>query len=302
MVPCTTTTSLVSNYAFDSPDADVVIIPSDASSTAPRKLRLHSTILSLASPFFQDMFSLPQSLLSKQGITEIPVSEPFATLETLFRFVYPVVDPVIETLDELGEIIETAIKYDFLATIEHLRRILVEPRFLQAYPLRVFAIAWRYEFTEEIELAAQNTLNTDIVRDFPDHLELSSSFALQLSVPLTDDLKYITAHTYRRLIDLHRRRAHAAQELLKIPYDVKCPHCNGCGHAIYSAPKWWYEWQKRAKEELALRPSTRVIFQPEFMSQAAAAVGCPQCITSMLGSFTHLEKIKRCIDDLPCSL
>ncbi|KAF9268553.1 hypothetical protein L218DRAFT_516441 [Marasmius fiardii PR-910] len=285
MVPCTTSTSsLASNYEFDSLEADVIIVSSD---TKPREFNLHSTILSLASPFFQDMFSLPQSLSNKQtqGPPVLPVSESCATLDTLFRFVYPVVDPVIDTLDELGSVLEAAIKYDFLATIQHLRRILVEPRFLEAYSLRVFAIAWRYEFAEEIELAVQHTMEIDI-----------------LNVPLTDDLKHITAHTYRRLIDLHRHRACSAQELLRIPYDVKCPHCNGCGHAIYNAPKWWYEWQKRAKEELAKRPSTRVIFQTDFMSQAAAAAGCPQCPSNMLGSINHLQKIKRSIEDLPCSL
>ncbi|KAL0578931.1 hypothetical protein V5O48_003079 [Marasmius crinis-equi] len=274
-----------STHSFDSPDADIVIV-SSSGETTPKEFRLHSSILTIASPFFQDMFSLPQSRLSdNQEVPILPVSEPSSTLQTLFQFVYPVVDPAVETLDELATVLEAAVKYDFLAAIQHLRTILVEPRFLTTAPLRVFAIAWRYDFQDEIESAAKHTLNTDI-----------------LSVPLTDDLKYITAHTFRRLIDLHRRRASAAHNLLKLPHDIKCPQCNCYGAARYNAPKWWYEWSKRAKEELTLRPSSGVIFRLEFIFQAAAATKCAGCPSNMLECLSHLEKIRHGIDDLPCSL
>ncbi|KAJ8076714.1 hypothetical protein PM082_001137 [Marasmius tenuissimus] len=274
-----------STYSFDSPDADIIIISSSCE-PIPREFRLHRNILTLASPFFQDMFSLPQSHhSSKQEVPILPVSESSDTLDTLFHFVYPILDPFIETLDVLEAVLEAAVKYDFLSAIQHLRKVLVEQRFLTNFPLRVFAIAWRYDFQEEIDLAVRYTLNTDI-----------------LSVPLTNDLKHVTAHTFRRLVDLHRRRTSAAHDLLQIPHEVKCPHCNGYGHARYNAPKWWYEWMKRAKEELSLRPSSSVIFQPEFMSQVATVVGCPQCPSSMFGCLTHLEKIRRDIDALPCEM
>ncbi|KAK7036436.1 methionyl-tRNA synthetase [Paramarasmius palmivorus] len=251
---------LTSSYDFDDSTADIVI-SSSALEAKPRDFCLHSCILIMASSFFKDMFSLPQPSSSKMGAVHLQVSEYSSTLDTLFRFVYPVMDPIIETLDEFSPVLEAAVKYDFISTISHLRKMLVEPRFLQSNPLRVFAIAARYDFTEEVKISSRATLSVDIV-------------SILLNSPLTDDLRHITAHTYRRLLDLHRRRACAAQELLKLPHDVKCQECN-CGHAIYNAPKWWYEWMKRAKEELSLRPCTAVIFRTDFLAQAAAAVRFP---------------------------
>uniref|UniRef100_A0A0W0FVN4 BTB domain-containing protein n=1 Tax=Moniliophthora roreri TaxID=221103 RepID=A0A0W0FVN4_MONRR len=272
-----------SMYEFDDPTADI-IISSSALESHPRQFRLHSCILAVASPFFRDMFSLPQPPSNKTGVATLQVSEISSTLDTLLRFVYPVVDPIVETLDELTAVLDAAVKYDFISTIQHLRKILVEPRFVKSNPLRVFAIVARYDFAEEIEIASHSTLSTDI-----------------LDFPITDDLKYITAHTYRRLLDFRKRRACAAQDLLRLPYDVKCAQCNS-GHAIYNAPKWWHEWVKRAKMESSLRPCTAVIFQTEFLVQAAAAADCPLCPGSMLESIRYLDEIRGRIDALPGTL
>lgn len=117
---------------------------------------------------------------------------------------------------------------------------------------------------------------------------------------LCDDLKQINAHTYHRLLDLHRRRATSAEALLKLPYNIKCPQCN-CGHAVYNAPKWWYEFLKRAQKELSVRPNTDVVFGASFLFDVItrAAAGCSMCPVSFVESVKCLEDIKKQIDDLP---
>jgi hypothetical protein len=123
-----------------------------------------------------------------------------------------------------------------------------------------------------------------------------------LDCPLSEDLKHITAYSYHRLLDLHRHRRRSAQELLKITENVKCMQCNGSSHTVFAAPKWWHEFEKKAREELAVRPTTDVIFEMGFLSRIASAVGCPRCPGSVLDSHLFLEDLKRSIDDLPATI
>lgn len=129
---------------FASPDADVVIL---SGGEDPTTFCLHKCILMAASLFFKDMFSLPQSAVLEQRkhLPEIPVSEHANILATLFQFLYPVKNPDIETLDDLVLVLDAALKYDFTAAIGSLKTLLISPRFLESLPLRVFAIACRYE-------------------------------------------------------------------------------------------------------------------------------------------------------------
>jgi hypothetical protein len=97
------------DYQFDSPDADIVLQTIDHN-----EFCVHSCILAAASPFFRDMFTLPQGDIEKRSIAEIHVSEPSDVLDTLLRLVYPIPDPFIGSLEELALVIEAAIKYDFV--------------------------------------------------------------------------------------------------------------------------------------------------------------------------------------------
>jgi len=284
-IPCLTTITMSSiTYNFDAADADLILLSSDNV-----EFRVHRCILGAASLFFTDMFSLPQPsiTISDDGpIPVVPVSELRQTLDSVLRFVYPIQDPPIHTLDELNPVMAAAFKYDFLSVMSTLRKILVTPQFLQTSPARVYAIASRYELEAEAQLASRYTLNIHI-----------------LDCPLSDDLKHITAHSYHRLLDLHRRRADAAQKLLKIPDEVKCMQCNGHGLASsFSPPKWWKAWERMASKELAARPTTAVIFEMEFLAKAADATGCPRCAGSIMDSYVFLGQLKRNIDELPATI
>ncbi|THV06231.1 hypothetical protein K435DRAFT_744054 [Dendrothele bispora CBS 962.96] len=273
-------------YEFNASDADAILTP-DSCEDSPVKFHVHRGILSIASVFFKDLFSLPQNHSESSGSQTpvIPMSEQASTIDTLLRLAYPIPDPHIKTLDDLIPVLEAANKYDFLEVTCSLRKTLLSPRFLDVDPIRVFCIGCRYDLREEALIASRHTLRIDV-----------------LNYPLCDDLKHISAHSYHRLINLHRRRSAAAQDLLKLPYDVKCPQCNGVGHCIYNAPKWWYEFLKRAKGELTARPTSSVIFSVQFLAEAVTATGCMRCPGNMLESMKYLESMKRQIDALPCEL
>lgn len=215
------------HYAFNAPNADVVLVSTPDLS----EFRVHRCILSTASPFFSDLFSLPQPPSDcPERPPVISVAESSKTLETLLRYVYPIPNPSISTLDELNLVLGAALKYDFAVVVETLRRLLTAREFLETSPTRVFAIASRHDLEEEAKLASRYTLNINI-----------------LDCPLSDDLKYITAYSYHRLLNLHRRRSQAAQALLKLPENVKCMQCNGSSYGIFLAPKWWDKFMEMAK-------------------------------------------------------
>jgi hypothetical protein len=268
-------------YQFDAPDADLILVSNSPDAT---EFRVHSCILSAASPFFKDMFSLPQPS-SPLPVSVIPVSELRSTLDSLLRFVYPIPDPPLPTLDALNPVLGAAIKYDFTAVINTLRNLLISPAFLHSSPSRVYAIACRYDLPDEARIASRHTLAINV-----------------LDSPLSDDLKYITAHAYHRLISLHRRRAQSALALLKVPEEVKCMQCNGSSYGVFAPPKWWLEFERRAQEELRVRPTTDVIFEIGFLARVANAVGCPRCPGSILDSYVFLEGLKKQIDELPSTV
>ncbi|TFY79738.1 hypothetical protein EWM64_g4268 [Hericium alpestre] len=272
------------NTFNDSPGADVIV---RSGGEDPVDFLAHKCILSAASPFFMTMFSLPQAQQtpSLSPLPVIEMSEEAFILEPLLQFIYPIPDPPVSSLDTLVSLLCAATKYDMSGVISRLRELLVSPNFLRESPVRVFAIASRFELEEEAKRASQHTLHINV-----------------LDCPLSDDLKHVTAFSYYRLLDLHRRRAEAAQKLLVMGDGVKCMQCNGQGYTSFAAPKWWVEFKERAREELRVRPTTKVIFSLGFLAEVANASGCQRCAGSILASYTFLDALKARIDELPSTI
>lgn len=273
--------SMTSPY-FDSLDADLVL---RSSSPDPVDFRVHKCILAAASPFFHHMFELPQPLPeSKACASDIPivdVSESSQTLEWLLRYVYPVPKPDICSLDNLVSVLEAAAKYDFIAVTDYLRMLLISQPFLEADPVRVYAIACRFDLDEEARIASRYTLSVNV-----------------LDSPLCEDLKCISAYQYHQLLSLHKQRSAAAQELLILPDNVKCMMCNGTHYGAFYPPKWWKDFEERARKELGARPTTDIIFSMPFLAQSASA-GCERCAASIFEAHWFFADLKKRVDDLP---
>ncbi|KAH9482238.1 hypothetical protein JR316_0004336 [Psilocybe cubensis] len=271
-------------YQFDAVDADVILLCTEMDRST--EFHIHKCILSAASPFFDDMFTLPQLADdASDKVPIIPVSEPSHILDTLLRYVYPVSRPIIESLDELLLVLDAAVKYDFPTVITALRSLLLSSRFLQLSPIRVYAVACRYGFWEEAKIASRHTLSVNL-----------------LDAPPTKEFKYISAYEYHQLLTLHKTRASAAIDLIRAPEDFKCMQCNGSAFTMNDAPKWWHQFEKKAKAELAVRPTTEVIFGMEFLFKAAQSSGCSRCPESVLDSWKFLQHLKESIDALPSTV
>ncbi|KAF7795260.1 hypothetical protein EIP86_006412 [Pleurotus ostreatoroseus] len=257
---------------FSYPDADLVLC-----SSSPDRIQfhVHKCVLAASSTFFDDMFSLPQGPTECASPPVVDVAESTHTLENLLRLIYPVPRPKLDSLDELVAMLEVATKYEVASAIEHLRRLLVQPEFLSSNPLRVYAIACRFELEEESKIASQHTLCIKVTE-----------------CPLSEDLKYISAYQYHRLLDLQRRRAKMAQDLIVYRDEVKCMMCNGTHYGAFYPPKWWKDWEARAKAELHERPTTDVIFSWSFLAESAKA-GCERCGGSIVDAHVFLEKLRK---------
>ena len=106
-----------STYAaapFDHAKADIILRSSDNID-----FRVFKLFLSLASPFFETLFDIPQPTEEngdqeiKDGLVVVPVAEGSKTLDALLRFCYPCTladDPKLEVLKDAMDVLEAARK------------------------------------------------------------------------------------------------------------------------------------------------------------------------------------------------
>ncbi|KAJ7463940.1 hypothetical protein FB451DRAFT_452500 [Mycena latifolia] len=137
---------------FNDPGADVILRSSDMID-----FRVHRLVLSLASPFFEQMFSLPQPTAEPE-VPTIIVTEPAAVLDRALRFWYPGAGPILrQTLDELREVLEALImKYDMQFIVPAAKRHLRD--YLDQDPVAVYAISCRHEWKDVALEAAKASL------------------------------------------------------------------------------------------------------------------------------------------------
>lgn len=135
-------------FKFPTFDANLILVTNDPT---PQKFYVHQNILAMASPFFKDMLSLPQPPSESKAIPSIPITDSAPIMELILQLVYPVPNPAIKSLDELVPVLDTALKYDFVTIMPTLRRLLMSPTYLESSPLRVFAIASRFEVSSRVQ-------------------------------------------------------------------------------------------------------------------------------------------------------
>ena len=156
-------------HPFNDPNADVILRSSDKE---PVDFRVYKLLLSLASPFFSELFSLPQSSTpsisdecqNPGGSLPLPIvqmTEDRVTLRLLLSLCFPVSVSKIShfsSLQEIQKVIEAAFKLEMEGLQMYLRTELIALRFIESQPLRVFAIAYRYGWDREARMAARYTL------------------------------------------------------------------------------------------------------------------------------------------------
>jgi len=200
---------------FDAPDADIIL---RALGPPERDFRIHKLLLSLASPVFKQIFSLPQptsddSMKSTVAQVEIvEVTDPADALDIVLRMIYPFTPPSFNgSLDTLVECLVIADKYDIRGVKSRLRGVL--GRVDSARSLRVFAIAARFGFPMLMDSASRHIV---------------SSVDLAGISELPEDFDFVSATTYHKLVGRRANHLKAAVEIIReTPLQSRCCNCPG---------------------------------------------------------------------------
>ena len=281
-----------STYAaapFDHVKADIILRSSDNID-----FRVFKLFLSLASPFFETLFDIPQpdeeieAQEIRDGLPVIPVTEDSKTLDALLRFCYPCTladDPKLEVLKDAVDVLEAARKYSLDVIEMKARKAIVSPKILEVEPLRCFAIAHRGRLREETLLAAKSTLTQPLIPSWFQEVELISA---------TDLLSLLTYHkkcadaVYALRLDLSWITSHYGS-LQGCPFlSGRCTYSCGCPrgkpaagqrYTLYSTPvQWWEEFMEETFTGLQDRPCKETVkTSAEKTVQTVRARNCQAC-------------------------
>ncbi|KAG1734079.1 uncharacterized protein EDB91DRAFT_1329974 [Suillus paluster] len=245
----------------------------------------HKLLLSLASSFFSNMFSLPQpgaldnaADRTKQGLPIIPVAEKSIVLRKLLGFCSPVYDtdvPALENLDIVMSVLDAAEKYDMKRVGGFIVRMITAPRFLEEEAMRVFAIACRYRSEEETLIAARYMLRFAVWE--PGYVS---------------ELDFISGSDFQRLVKYHASCGQAMNQLTLLwsTYPLPLLDCKFCRKKGVSRlpPK---EYQDSVIEALRTRPSVESLLKPEWIDDMVKRAGsCISCRESAPGKFAEYAK------------
>jgi hypothetical protein len=156
-------------------------------------------MLSLVSPFFKTMFTVPQPPTNTPDtLPHIDVHKSAQTWENILRTIYPMPNPVVADLHDLESLLLTATKYEMQSVIDAYKMSLEYPGFIQRDPLRLYTIACGCGLDDQAKYVARNA-------ELPAVIEY----------PSDDDLNGLTAASYRRLISFLIKRDNELHSILE---------------------------------------------------------------------------------------
>ncbi|KAG2042723.1 hypothetical protein BDR03DRAFT_931618 [Suillus americanus] len=213
-------------------------------------------LLSLASSFFSNMFSLPQpgSLddaadRTKHGLPIIPVTEKSVVLRKLLSFCSPVYDtdvPVLKNLDIVMSVLDAADKYDMKRVGIFIVRMITAPRFLEKEPIYMLRFAvWEPAYVSELDFIS----GSDFQRCGQAMTQLTRLWS---TYPLPS---------------------------------LDCKFCRKKGISRLSLK----EYQDSVIEALRIRPSVESLLNPEWIDsmvkRAGSCIGCRERVPRMFAEY-----------------
>jgi len=193
---------------FCANDADVVI-----RAAGTRDFRVHKLILSLASPVFRDMFTLPQP--ASDTLPNVDVQESPEAWSNILHTIYPTLNPTIDNLDSLESLLLAAKKYEMQSIIDTHKKAFENREFIKEDPLHLYAIACACGFEDQAKYVARN-----------------ADFHTVIRRPRggTDTLNGVTVASYRRLITFLVERDNALRPIFEEgwrSFESKCSCLEG---------------------------------------------------------------------------
>lgn len=283
---------------FDNPRrADVILRSSDLVD-----FHVYKLILSLASPVFETMFTLPATSSSdtmmaddddhRHGLSVVKLMEDSCTLEALLQACYPTTGPHLNSIDSVLHILGVAEKYEITACHELARVVIAS--LAEDQPIRAYAVACRYGFKDVAVRAARACLT------------MTFDSIVRTNCP---ELTTVTGSQYQNLLQYHRDCGQKVSQLTSTLDWIKDDDCDGLvpasnsgcrclsrspGKCRYGPP---YVWGYLARAGAALRehPMASVVFQASvFTAPEYVHCGYAKCHgdkTKAMGNFVRLLSV-----------
>lgn len=296
-------------------ESDVILRCSDMTAV---DLRIPKVFLTMASPFFATLLTPPQPQSGSEskdapevidGAVVIPIEETSQTARKTLLFCFPryVAIDSFNSLEELKPVMQMASKYDMAGVLKCIGDILIEPRFVESDPMRVFALACRYGMANEAKIAARQTLRLSISER-----------------PYVPELEYLTAGALHRLHEYYFQCASAAGDTassfvwitnesycwftqVNVPGACRCSDNRfiaiNQGTRNLHARVWWCEYMQALGKALQERPHTSTILDDQLMEQAlekTKTCSCARATALELPRFrqTFVEEVERRIGEV----
>ena len=176
----TTTPPTAFRPPFDDADADITLRSSDQVD-----FHVYKVILSKASPFFKDMFSLPQPVgadNTHNSHTVIDLLETSNTVATFLTAIYPILEPKMDGEPSLSDhlaAIEAAKKYDMAVALTFFLNDFECSVCVRDRPVEAFCAAYTLKLGEAAQIAAKASLEHRLsLGDLGDELQHTNGPAL----------------------------------------------------------------------------------------------------------------------------
>ncbi|KDR75319.1 hypothetical protein GALMADRAFT_249346 [Galerina marginata CBS 339.88] len=273
-------TSLKYHPDFSSPDGNVILAAKDAK----MYFRVHSHTLRTTSGFFRTMYSLPQSTATPDIMY---LDEDADVLEHVLRMVCGLPFAEISSHDFFDSLLYAAEKYDMPGPMSLMRMYLLMPT-LAGNPIRLYAVARRYEWQQEAKLLSTRTLSLNLY-DKNHHTSLRT----------------LSTDALLDLFLLHRARREGLRECLDGPPFVSGDpsRCIQCETPIEYTT--WRELKHRIVTEMDERPLGDNILDmglcmwPEAVACWKAACSNETCKRLLYDRAETVKVIRECVEQLP---
>lgn len=301
---------------FNQHTADIILRSSDKELLYSLKI-----LLSISSPVFRDMLTLPQLDPSDDvdvrcdGLPVIDLEEDGRTLGHILSLCHP---PSctgkqfkVNSLHELGAVLEATVKYD----MENIRRVALEellnPSFLREDPVGVYALACQAEHHEAAKLAAKHTLALpSLVREYVPELEkihagklcrllLYREACIEAASSLAVDHTWIMYSS--PLFGCNRWENDEQLECTSVRYPPSRKYRSGRVE-IVSVHRWWLEYMRKSECALRRWPHGDAVKDEKLTNDVLNAIStstCKECkasnISETFRSFVDMfaENIER---------
>lgn len=273
---------------FSSEDADVILCSQDKIT-----FRVYSLVLKLSSGWFRTLFTLPQKPTTPSASPSpqepILVTESSEILSTILSMAYGYELPRFHDIKFIEALVHAAEKYDMPGALSIIRLALVFPSFLKDHPIQVYAIACRWGWQEEAQIASSHTIAMDL-----------------LSPTEIEKLRAVDPQDLTRLMLLHRKRRDQLKKGLDSQdmfyANIVPGRCSGCD-APNVHEKWHrmkYDWVT-AVEHKPIDYTSRDLLERLELAEVLNAT-CLRCQKRLYNAEGTISNLRQILERLPTTV